>query len=355
MKLTDRNDLFDAGANCVNYLVNCIQSDGSFIYQQNAESGVRSYKYNILRHSGAIFELCLWLKDNHDNYQLELLEQPIKFLLNHLFEWDEHLCIVERGTAKLGGVALALLALSSFYELKKVEALIPIMKRLAGFLEVCQLPDGDFISKIYYDGRSSSEFVSAYYPGQAILALISFYKIDRNERWLNSARKSADFIVSKPLLTGLDRSRNRNFDTWLSKALYQLLSVEYKVSYVKKINDIVELDLDIMNRFFRRNIDANEIFDQSTSASMASLCEALLAGIHWSILSDNREEAVKIFNSLNAARNYCLSLQVTQKVNGTQFIGGIKKNRRDASIRIDFVQHVLSVITSMLQIKKQLN
>jgi len=97
--ITDIDYLSERISLGVNYLINNINADGSFSYKINARTGVASKKYNILRHSGTVYEVCLWLKQNPNNNILTKIQHPIDYLLKRVRRFNNTSCIVENGVA----------------------------------------------------------------------------------------------------------------------------------------------------------------------------------------------------------------------------------------------------------------
>ena len=59
-----------------------------------------------------------------------------------------------------------------------------------------QRDDGSFFSKfIPMKGGKDTSFVSLYYPGEAALALVKLYEIDKNPNWLNGAARALGYLT----------------------------------------------------------------------------------------------------------------------------------------------------------------
>ena len=72
----------------------------------------------------------------------------------------------------------------------------------------------------------ASDFISDYYPGEALYALMKLYRSDGNRRWLEAARRGVDWIIQ---VRDADKSIGQlTHDHWLMYALRELYAVETK-------------------------------------------------------------------------------------------------------------------------------
>ncbi len=327
----------------VDYLVRKIFPNGSFDYVVYLTPQLVIPTYNILRHAGALYELCRWVKRDSREDHFSKLNKSFDFLVKQIQPWNEHLCIVENNLAKLGGSALALIALIEYWNLKKDTSLLATMEGLASFIVSCQESNGKFNSKYVYDSQRLTSFQSEYYSGQAILALVEYSILTNNDYWLNNAKAGANFLLLKEIVV----TPNSNaIDTWYAKSLGRLLNLSYNPQYSAKLCEIVAANLKSLSDFRIFNVHKKSF----NAASMASLGEALYAGIE--ILSRDKKFDIiyKIKDALNYVISFCLKLQVTnnESTSGSNCVGGIIQSQHNRFIRIDFVQHVLSVINSIL-------
>ena len=141
------------------------------------------------------------------------------------------LCLVERGFAKLGANALALLAISKYTAITKDNTWVKKGRQLALWIGHAQEDDGSFkIFKQDYQSQEILPFVSGYYPGEAIFALLRFYQVDKNPVWLAVAEKAADYLIHS---RDVDKTINSlDHDHWLLYGLKELYSIKPKPEYV---------------------------------------------------------------------------------------------------------------------------
>ena len=182
---TSLTDLKLAGQQCADYLARHVRGDGSFEYELYARTGRTTNKYNILRHAGAIYAFSQWMNWHRPGESTDQMEKPVAFLKAHALSVEEAgglYCIVEDDKVKLGGVALALLALVEQYKSHPRKQDKIWMGRFGEFILWMQDPDGRFHSKFFYAEKKFSEFESTYYPGEAILSLLRLYRQDPDPR-----------------------------------------------------------------------------------------------------------------------------------------------------------------------------
>jgi len=104
--------------------------------------------------------------------------------------------VVEDGYVKLGGNGLAILALARYTTVTGDRSHVPFMVRLGNWVLSTQADDGRFTKhKVEWETRRVTEFVSGYYPGEAIFALVALYGVDPKERWFDAADRAVRFLI----------------------------------------------------------------------------------------------------------------------------------------------------------------
>lgn len=331
------------------YLLANIRDDGSFIYKQKAKTGVISEDYNILRHAGTLYVLY----QNLDADQLRLsatrLQAAEDYLHRNCVPLKDHpdcLCVVEKDVAKLGGSALTLLAFIERYRRQPDPPLLDQMRRLAAFLVWMQGSSGRFKSKVMPHMLTFLPFHSVYYPGQAILALTRLYAIDPAPRWLQTISTATDYQVANPIR---DSEFVRGHNHWFATALPEV----YALLPVPKYRQECWL-------IARSTASASAIPQTKgmTVAQLATRAETLIAAIRLArhlqesgqITTDEYRQTGEWLDVCDDILHFCLSHQIEQLKPGQEqrMLGGITNNRENSSVRIDYVQHVLSVVMGRL-------
>lgn len=368
--------LKQAGQHCADYLSRHVRKDGSFEYEIYARTGRTTTKYNILRHAGAIYAFSQWmnLHGPHGPGKIpDIMEKPTTFLLAHASRIEsagELYCIVEDDEVKLGGTALALLALVERYRLHPRKQDRIWMGRFAEFILWMQHPQGKFYSKFFYREQRFSDFESTYYPGEAILALLRLYRLDSDARWLQAAVVGSEYLLKHPVL---DATGARGHNHWFVIALSELLEWVPREDFYTEFRLITEAT---------KNAVRLHLAAAPSSASVATFGETAVAALLFECQQDRgarqdprvtqdphttqspRANVDELFALVKDILNYCLSLQVGGlQVGGPQQFqagppefsesarGGIMESHTRDRIRIDFVQHTLQVISGLLLVQ----
>lgn len=331
--------LESAGRGCADYLIQNIRDDGSFIYEQNSRTGFISPNYNILRHSGAIYALCEWLQMYRDPKALKMVEKALEYLKERIIPLREDLlCVAEEGEIKLGGAALSLLALIEYHKLRPLPRHIPIMQGLAKFICWMQDRTGRFKSRFSLAGNGSGNWESTYYPGQAILALTRLYLTDGDLTWLVAAEHGASFLIKK---YSLEDPVRRPYNHWLCIAIAELHPILPNNSFYKQYWLLANTVLDSVPPYNRKPLPFS-------SAQMATRGEALLAGLLLEMKLGNHAAAGALAPVLDGVLQYCLNFQIKDNSRYARYSGGIVQGNNNYNIRIDYVQHTLSVVCGLI-------
>ena len=193
------------------YLLKNIKPDGQFIYERNLNPEVAiKENYNVLRHCGTIYAMGMQ-NDYKPSKSMKLaISKSVEFARNKflgpiqqdskkmaMWSTPEYEKKLNENQAKLGGAGLGIVALSQAYRLNPEEHVLKEMKALGNFICFMQKNDGSFYSKyIPGKGGKSDEFKSLYYPGKAILGLITSYEFDKSDQWLDAAIHGISYLAN---------------------------------------------------------------------------------------------------------------------------------------------------------------
>lgn len=181
-------------------LANLVQDDGRFRYRYRAESSHELGGYNVLRHAGAIWALLDVYRETEDSLLLKAGQRAITYLLDaHLRFYRDYrcACICEENKIKLGGNALAILALVSLYEFTKERFLLGLAEQLASYMLAERTKQGDFVHKRYFRSGKVSSFRSSYYTGEALFALVCLFEVTSDRQWLAAAETIEDRLAAQ--------------------------------------------------------------------------------------------------------------------------------------------------------------
>jgi hypothetical protein len=350
------------------YLNGQVKENGMFVYRINMDPNVRvNTKYNILRHAGTIYSLCMYHKFNPDQKIKSTIEKTGSYLLNEAIDevpnQDSLLAVWSKPEvnhassqlqAKLGGTGIGLVALVSIEEIIPGFTPISDLQALGRFLVFMQKDDGDFYSKYYPDaGGRNDSWRSLYYPGEAALGLVLLYEKDNSDIWIHTAAKALGYLanVRKNLKTV-------PADHWALLATAKLLSIDYKGELPVSREVLVNHAVQICQSILRSQVSnsANEKFlggfttDGRTTPSATRL-EGLLAAL--TFIPKNHKLYSDIEYAVQQGISFLQRAQVTEGTYTGAFPRAVDKmdpklktasnfNRRALEVRIDYVQHALS-------------
>ncbi len=211
------------------YLGRSVAANGRFIYSYEPKRDKVPEKYNMVRHAGTIYSILDLYQTTRDPSLLRGGERAIGYLLQRVEPYgepqDELSVLASGGKIKLGGVALAVVALAKHVEVTGNTRHLPLSKRLGRYIQQSQLETGRFLHQRSHPSGEPRTFVSQYYPGEALLALVRLYVLDPDPSWLDTAEKSAQYLINVR-----DRGRQTTaliHDHWL---LYALTVSEFQSS-----------------------------------------------------------------------------------------------------------------------------
>ncbi len=342
------------------YLLRHQKADGNFHYSYRPKRDNYDEGYNLLRHAGSCFALVELARDSGDRRFLAGAKLGLQALLKEARSVPEAatsagevLAIVSPGEeAKLGGAALALLAMVEYQRLSEDFSWLDQARALARFLVFQQEENGHFHSKYFFGKPDDEPFESIYYPGEAILALTRLYRIDPDPAWLNTARKGADWLIGVR-----DQGKaveELPHDHWLLIALNELASLTVDESYPSQAHKIAHSILVAQRTTSPWPDWIGSFYDPPRSTPTATRAEALVA---MSDLVRARGE--------NPRRYVEGLLKMAAFQRRTQFtaqsalylrrpdlaMGGFRRSLGTWEVRIDYVQHNIS---ALLGLRRQL-
>lgn len=336
------------------YFKEVVNQNGSFTYSYLPQENQQEKRYNILRHAGTVYSMYETYEHTKDEqvYQeaLRALDYLLEQVRNHKINEETVKVVVEKNAMKLGGNALAIIALAKYTTLTKDTQYLSIMQDLAAWISEVQNEEGRFtIHKQKYRSGEVSDFVSHFYPGESILALVRLYQIDKNEKWLDVAEKAAHYLINI-------RDKNENEDTiahdhWLLYGLNELYRERSKELYKNHSFLVAEA---IMKTQFVDHADEPDWLGgyavprtppESTPVACRSegLCAVykLAKDYHQDELADRVKEAIR--NGIG----FQLQMQLRPESslyyeNKNLCWGAFQRSLNRFDLRIDYTQHNIS-------------
>ena len=229
------DELLAAAVSGGRYLTQAVGPDGRFVYIYRPESDETADSYNILRHAGTTYSMLELYEVTGDDELLQATKRAIDHLVESALPCqignETFLCIVEDGEVKLGGNALAVIALAKYTEVTGDNQHMPVLVALGGWIQAVQAENGEFlVHKQTYPDGAVDDFVSQYYPGEALLAMTRLYALDSDEVWLDTAEKGARWLIT--VRDGNLSDAELPHDHWLLYALNELYRERSDVLYL---------------------------------------------------------------------------------------------------------------------------
>jgi len=349
----------------MNYICRDIEENGRFIYRKNVDPEITydNKIYNSLRHAGTLYSMYMYEKLGLvDKYKDLRLQASGYFIKRYIKKLGKNKYIVlsmpeeeqlNFKMAKSGAAGVALCALSNLYAEEKID--LSILQGLGEFILSLQNKEGNIYAYLNLDSKEiNKEAEALYYTGEAAAGLMYLYEADKQEKWLNAAKKAVLYLAKsrKPLEFDIP------FDHWSALAIEKLFKGNYLTPEEKITlrNYCEQMAIPMLsNQITNKNNDYFGAFkDNIRPCSLGTIMEGL-ASIYFCTDSDSLKQI--IFKSLSIGNVFLSKVQVKA---GEQ-AGGLPNSanwvRKGVSpnasvIRIDNVQHV---VTGWLKFQNILN
>ncbi len=359
------------------YLLRGFGPDGRFMYRVNLDPKVAiKEKYNILRHCGTMYALALCQARQKDVETADVLVRASVYLKGASFgpvpgkkgllaawSYPELTGGVKVIQAKLGATALGLLALVHVENVAPGTTTPKDLAAMADFIVYMQNANGAFCSKfIPSAGGKNHAWVSLYYPGEAILSLVTLYEHDKNTKWLAAADRGIAYLIASR-----DGVKSLPPDHWALLATGKLIkhsragktktTVAQLKSHAERICESMLIET---RRLCAEPIAEVGLTGDGRTCSTATRLEGHLAALTHSLI---RQDALRrcVETQAKASMRFLLDTQIRTGL----VAGGMPRaarrlpvadneysktfNRRAGEIRIDYVQHAIS---AMMQFEK---
>lgn len=346
-----------------NYFKHAVAENGRIAYAYYPATNKEAEGYNILRHAGTTYsmlELYEWSKDAEILAAAErALEYLTGFAHPHTINGVEVNVIVEEDVIKLGGNGLAIVAFAKYTEVTGSQKYVPLMQSLATWMEELQRDEKRFsVHKQSYSTGEVAEFESKYYPGEAILAMVRLYEVDKQSKWLDYAEKESRYLIEVR-----DRAADKEtipHDHWLLYGLYDLYRSRPLPLYrghaffiADAITEAQLLDPETVSSDMLGSYKIKADYPKSTPAATRS--EGLGAAAKLAKLTRDGARAKRYRYSIHQAIKFQLQMQLYPEAvlyfpNKSLSLGGFRASLRGWELRNDYTQHNVSSILSFLQL-----
>jgi hypothetical protein len=337
------------------YLKRNCDGSGRFAYLVDTDSGNVSPSYNIVRHAGAIYALAMFNGLHPQSNAVNTMVRATNFMRANYFAPDSRsgtLAIWSRPAqmntkAELGAAGLGLVALTSVEQARPNAIPLAELQGLGKFVLFLQKPDGSFYSRYFADKGLDRNWQSLYYPGEAVLGLISLYELDHSRKWLVAAGKGLAYLAaSRANIPEVPP------DHWALIATAKFLPYYEQSACPVSRAELLQHAAGICNRIVHEQVtnapDAriDGAFDPTgRTTPTATRMEGLLAALEFLPKDDLRG---RVEAAVQRGIAFLLNAQITSGpyaggMAGSVLASGSPLNVQSTSeIRIDYVQHALS-------------
>ena len=340
------------------FLVRMIRENGQYYYQYDPRRDKPDrIRYNLLRHAGTTYSLYQVCRHLNEPKYCEAAERAWKWLTGQMKterKGDVTIAYPEfKGRVKLGGAGLSLICLA---ERAKATGKYDkqLAQRLVNFVEYMQKPNGDVY--YYYDIRTHrgvDKRKAFYYPGEMTLGLIRLYQVDNDPRYLEIARRTAEFLIDmRWKILGIEVAVPP--DAWLTMALVELYEIDPKPKYAKYA-------LKMTNRMLSEQLGDVPYPDYVGGfvrtppgvTPAGGRMEAITAAYY--LMKKLGKDTSRIERAMKLATRFQINCLVREEdhffyPNPTRALGIFRKKPTSHMARIDYNQHNLSSLLIMMKI-----
>ena len=350
--------LLNAVRSGADYLTRVMNPDGHFVYNYRALDDHDDSAYGLLRHAGAAYAIL----EAYDEFRTPLYLDKANKALAYLKERfkvpqkaTEPLLYPVRQSRRRAAKSrrkwpLALLAYCKRAEATRMPTDLDVMRSLGLEIVRQQYEDGHFrdnddVMKEDPAAPRTLKKEVIYFTGEAILGLLRLYAVDPDPRWLNAAKKGADYAIN--VRDAGKTTQNIEHDHWLSYALNELYRQVPNQAYVDHAlligTAIVE------GAKTKATAPAPDFigsyFPEAPSTPAAVRLEAMDADMRLlrftgKPLDAFQPTATEVARFL-ASQQFTLDNDFFLK-NPQKSQGGVRESVLNQDIRIDYVQHAMS-------------
>ncbi len=353
--------LLEAARLAAKYLARNVDDQGRFNYIYDPLEDTYPGGYNILRHAGTVNSMLEYFERTGDPEILKAAERAISFLessIKHTRKGGVGMAVVvEDNEVKLGGNALGALAIAKYIEVTGNREYLSLLQKLGEWILSVQEKDGDFgVHKQRFSDGTVSDFRSAYYPGEAILALMRIHHLDPRSKWMDGASRGARYLVL--VRDSKLKDHELPHDHWLLYGLEELYEQEKDPVFLEHA---LKISSEIIRAQNRNSVfpDWNGGFSNDPLSTPASTrMEGLGAAYRIASRASMSEEAEKILEALLQGTSFISRNQIGPSwamymKNPEASLGGIRESLTRFDVRIDYVQHALSTFLSAAEILRE--
>jgi hypothetical protein len=354
------------------YLCRVLSPQGKYTYLYRAGEDRDDPSYGNLRHAGTTYALLEAYDELRTPLYLEKADAALAFLkprfkiekdasgtrMAYLIDGDGE------EQQKVGGAGLAMLALAKRIEVGRRagspttpappaaalgDAELEDLRALGRFIVHAQYADGHFRANSDVERETGEQRKVKreviYYAGEAILGLMRLYALDPDAKWLEAARKGADFVTkARDVNLSLEAQEH---DHWISYALNELhrkapdpayVAHAWKVAKAIKLRQWTQADApapDFVGAFYAEAPSTPASTRLEAYDADAKLARYLGESDAWLLDPARQMAGFVLAQQFDDARGFLLP-------NPEKARGGVRESVLVLDVRIDYVQHAMS-------------
>lgn len=357
--------------------------NGKFVYRRFSSVSADT-SYNILRHAGTLWtladlhqELSQIAKTPQTKYR-DGWTRGVQYLLDHIKPCPTKQnisCVIEDDEIKVGGAALAILALTGIETVatKDSQDQSPSAeasdsseithRRAAESLGEWLLSelkeDGTFQAHKYLaTNYEPTDFISEYYPGEAAFALMKLYKLSQNSKWLDAARSIIKAQILSQRSLPLDEVPH---DHWLLYALAESQKVSPLQEEIDHVVFLSELIRKGQNNDPNGPLDWKGGYDEFPRSTPTAVRSEGLAAVHPLLFKIANTETVQAnWLAIQQGINFQLQNQLGPEIimelaDSFESLGAFRKDLYSLETRIDYSQHNISSLLAFRRLLLEKN
>jgi hypothetical protein len=339
-------------------MASIVEADGRFRYLWRTADGRPLSGFNVLRHAGSAYSLVQAADTFGEPGWRAAAERALAWTVGRSRTDERHgpygggkvRWLPETKHVKLGGAALAAVALATWQQTTGDERWSTELREFARYLVSQQQESGEFVYFASIEpGGEPRDDVSVYYPGEAVLGLVLTYGVDPDPAWLEAAIRGAAWLV-EVRDAGKSRRSLEN-DHWLMiglSHLYRITQDPRWLDHSLRLAEAVEWQAgahaghDVFHRDYKGGF-----YEPPRSTPAATRAEGLVAVLD--TCEAARRACPQVQDRLVAALGHVLESQYRPETawwmpRPGRVVGGFAGGVVDPDLRNDYTQHALSAL-----------
>lgn len=307
--------LIEIMENASEYLIDCVDENGKFIYRYNPLDDNTTNTYNILRHEGTVWSMLEVYKITKNKELKENIELATKFVVNKsVKDKDENTSYIienKNNEIKLGANGIGILMFIEYMETFNTDEYKELVLKLGNGILDMQNEDGSYYHVYMYpDFKKYEEYRTVYYDGEATFALAKLYEYTKDEKYLKAAEKALDYFY--------ENNYEKHKDHWIEYAVNEVtkynpkkeyfelglknvrdnLSTIVNTNYCNPINlELLTVGLEIYDRASKNNIFIDDFDVEDLISAIYYRADYQLNGLFYKEIAMYFKKPSRIVNS----------------------------------------------------------